>query len=926
MTTESYVDPATGGTDDEKTIRLRAKARERVRFPLVLRIFLVTAAIIVLVIALAVGITIQRANAIARTTVNDAITSATSLFKDLERKRLQELKLGALTVSRDPTFFAYIQAAAAGAEASQPEATPPTETAADSQASAEQSERADVASILDQLETRRGVIGSDLMIVTDADGITLARTDQEATATTPDDLYELQPLVRSVIDSPSLDPQTGVMLIGSSLYHAAAAPLNVGSGPTPGFIINAYEVDERFADQIAKTTHTSVFFIPMSGRGAVRSSNAPEGLQAASMPAVKRLAAAGTGLTPRPVSLDNTRYVMTGEPFTAGGKTAGAAIFLRSLDSELAPFRAIEQTLVVAGAIALVLAFLFSWIFSKRLTRPIEQLVDTAQSVTEGNYSIQPQSERSDEVGVLSRAFAQMVTSLRDKAELEELYQQMAARVAERESAAAHLPQSEEGTILVTDLRGGLGSGGDAQTVISRVTSIMKIQEHEIRRQDGVVRAIVGHRLVSVFTGERAILRAIRAARAVCEELAGQTVSATPIFVGAGIATGDFYSGTVELTTESGLALIGNAPLLALLFAWQAPNNHAFISLETAQAAESDTLTSAAREEVKLKWLPNPVTVISFPLTSIGTTMIAAAGTAAMPTMRMDASMPVVAPAPAQLTPGSTFAKRYVIEQVIGRGGMGIVYRALDTQLDEVVAIKTLPGEALARSPEELERFKREIRLARRITHRNVLRTYDYGQSDSVYFISMEYVRGYTLAELLEQNGEMSPRLAMGISRQICRGLEVAHEEGIIHRDIKPQNILVDQKGLVKVMDFGIARMAEASEMTAVGMVVGTPHYMSPEQVEGKSLDPRSDIYSIGVVMYELLTGKRPFNPPSLTAVLAAHLTERPRPPIELRADIGPNVNRIVMKCLEKDPGRRYSNAAELLADLDRVQSVAAAA
>jgi len=259
---------------------------------------------------------------------------------------------------------------------------------------------------------------------------------------------------------------------------------------------------------------------------------------------------------------------------------------------------------------------------------------------------------------------------------------------------------------------------------------------------------------------------------------------------------------------------------------------------------------------------------------------------------------------------------------------MGVVYRATDAQLDETVAIKTLPGDVMQRSPEDLERFKREIRLARKITHRNVLRTYDYGEADGVYFISMEYVRGYTLNELLDEaeNRQMLPRLAVGLARQISRGLQAAHEQGIIHRDIKPQNVLIDHKGEVKLMDFGIARMAEAKEgMTQAGLIVGTPHYMSPEQVQGRQLDPRSDVYSMGVMLYETLTGIRPFESSSLTGVLTAHITEKAKPPIEWRGEIGRELNAIVMRCLEKDAKARYKDAGELLAQLDRLQMPAAA-
>jgi eukaryotic-like serine/threonine-protein kinase len=300
-------------------------------------------------------------------------------------------------------------------------------------------------------------------------------------------------------------------------------------------------------------------------------------------------------------------------------------------------------------------------------------------------------------------------------------------------------------------------------------------------------------------------------------------------------------------------------------------------------------------------------------------------------TMKMGTVPGATAPASpyADLALGNLFAGRYRIEQILGRGGMGVVYKATDSQLDETVAIKTLPGDVMTRSPEDLERFKREIRLARKITHRNVLRTYDYGEAEGVYFISMEFVRGYTLSELVDEapKRQMASRATVGIARQICRGLHAAHEQGIIHRDIKPQNVLIDAKGEVKLMDFGIARMAEAPEaMTQAGLIVGTPHYMSPEQIQGKQLDARSDVYSMGVLIYELLVGKRPFESSSLTGVLTAHITEKAKPAIEHRPEIGRELNAIVMKCLEKEPASRYADAGALLADLDRVPMQAAAA
>ena len=917
----------------------KAPVVERPKFPLVWKLFGLTALLILIVVGIAVGITIERASAIASTTVNASISGAARLFRDFEKQRQDRLSVTGQFLGHDPSFAAYIQESLAGGSAASAPSTAPVAPVAPSQPAAPPT--VDYTSINDQLSVRRELIGTDVIILLDDQGRLLARTDDPSiSGTNHDDFYEMSPLVKKLVDNADLPATTGVLTLGEKLFDAAVAPLTVGpNNVRRGYIIVAYAIDDAFANRIGESTKAGVMFVSR-GKGLVRSADAPS-FAMQQMSDVDRILKSGKPLPPSNVHVEQSSYVMTGEPLMAGTLPVGAAVFVRSLDRELAPFRQIENTLFLGGGAALLLAFFFSWLIAKRVTHPIEELAGLAQAVTAGDYNVHPAIDRSDEVGILGRSFAKMITALRDKAELEELYEQMAARSEEREGvgapAAARLFEAaklEEGTILVTDLRGlpPTVGGGDAANVIGTISKAMKLQEAEVARQDGAVREIAGHRLVSVFRGDRGIIHAIRAARAINEELATQVDA--HMSIGVGIATGEFVTGSVDLEKESGLAIVGNAPLLALLFAWHAPTGYAYISQETAQAAGGDILSSATREEVRLRWIPQPLAVASMPLVNLTTGVMRSIGTtsSAMATVRMDGTEPgLTAPGTARpdLAAGQLFAMRYRIDQVLGRGGMGVVYKACDTQLDEIVAIKTLPGDVLSRSPEDLERFKREIRLARKITHRNVLRTYDYGEADGVYFISMEFVRGYTLADLLDEapDHRMAPRVTMGVARQISRGLEAAHEQNIIHRDIKPQNVLVDHRGEVKLMDFGIARLAEAPEaMTQAGLIVGTPHYMSPEQVQGKQLDPRSDVYSMGVLLYEMLVGEKPFTSSSLTGVLTAHITEAPRPPIELRPEIGREVNAIVLKCLAKDPAHRYATAGELLKDLDRVKVAAAAA
>jgi serine/threonine-protein kinase len=271
------------------------------------------------------------------------------------------------------------------------------------------------------------------------------------------------------------------------------------------------------------------------------------------------------------------------------------------------------------------------------------------------------------------------------------------------------------------------------------------------------------------------------------------------------------------------------------------------------------------------------------------------------------------------LVPGQVLANRYEITKVLGAGGMGMVYKAVDRELGEPVAVKTLRPEFMERDPTALDRFRSEIRLARRISHRNVVRTHDIGEVDGLYYITMEFVEGSTLKDLIISRGRLPAPAVVAIGKQLCRALEVAHEAGVIHRDIKPQNMVVEADGTLKVMDFGIARLQARSDgHTQAGMVVGTPEYMSPEQLTGDELDGRSDLYSAGAVLYESLTGKVPLSADTPASLIGKVLTEIPLPPRASVAAVSPLLSAAIMQALEKDRERRPRTALEFLAILDR--------
>lgn len=269
---------------------------------------------------------------------------------------------------------------------------------------------------------------------------------------------------------------------------------------------------------------------------------------------------------------------------------------------------------------------------------------------------------------------------------------------------------------------------------------------------------------------------------------------------------------------------------------------------------------------------------------------------------------------------GKVFDDRYEVVRKLGSGGMADVYLAHDRLLGRQVALKVLSSR-YANDEQFVERFRREASAAAGLTHPNIVQIYDRGEAEGTYYIAMEYLEGRRLKDIILRYAPLDPELILSISIQIAEALRFAHRRNVIHRDIKPQNVIVDAEGRVKVTDFGIARAGNATSMTEAGSILGTAHYLSPEQAQGRSVEAASDLYSLGVVMYEMATGKLPFDGDNPVTIAMRHVHEQPVPPRNLVPDIPENLEAVILRALAKEPTERYLTAQAMLDDLRRVQN-----
>jgi serine/threonine-protein kinase len=663
--------------------------------------------VVVVVLGGALFVTKQRADRTADESVGRALDATRSAIEDALSARSHALLQTAQTIARVPQYVARVGAGL---------------------------QRASRTDLLDQAEEFQRQLGATWALITDEKGILRAKTNEpevEGDSLAQGAVVGI-PLGGEAAQGTWIEPGPS----GDQLYQAVGVPiLTPGGSRVYGVLVAAIALDSAFAAHLKANTNSEIVFFSLDTLGAPHPAAATlpgqaieQALTGGSWPAGPIGDSAGVRLR---WNLSGATLVgVVGALRTASGIPVGGYVGLRSRDQELAAFTQLRTTVIQAFAVGLLLAILSALVLARRVTRPVQQLVEATRQVAEGQYSGRIAVTSRDEIGELAAAFQRMLKELKDKQDLVEY----------------------------------LSSGGV----------------------------------------------------------------------------------TVALTAPG----------------------------QSTPPGRSNRQAPA--------------------LTGV-------------------------------LEMGHVLDGRYEIKKVLGAGGMGTVYRAFDRQLEEMVAVKTLKPEAMARDSKSLDRFKEEIRLARRITHRNVVRTHDLGEVGGVYYITMELVEGTSLKELIRKRGRLPIGVTLTVGKQLCRALEVAHEAGVIHRDVKPQNMVVAPSGFLKVMDFGIARRTEGHRLgdeglTAVGTAIGTPEYMAPEQLLGEDLDSRVDLYATGAVLFECVTGRNVFTAPNVMALMAKHLEEAPEDPRNLNPEVPVALSEIILKALAKKRDRRWPSAAAMLRALEDVR------
>jgi serine/threonine-protein kinase len=852
-------------------------------------------------VSAAVAVTYWLVQKTARRAADEALESSSSVQTAFQTERYERLRLISRLFAADPAVAAYL------------------------------AER-DTRSILDLLSERGKDLGFDFAIFLDPDGKVIARTDRpEAVG---QDLSQ-----RPLIQKARADFEAaGVWQEGGNLYYAVALPLSKGT--LLGFLVTGFAINDLSALEVNKISGADVAYVSTAGSAGTAVEMSPR-VVASTLPRqtsdsliavlmadakMKRMmdtvVVAGKSIRRADISVRGQPWIAFLAPLLdAAGKPVGFSVALASLEKESADYRQIATALLLAGIVSILLASLVSFGLTRRTLAPVRRLLAATEAARKGDYDQEVGSGSGDEVGQLGRAFDDLLSDLREKRDMEAYVTELSKSLPEPREGRAALghPQAKDALLMGVELRGygALRADAGPEPVLDRFGAELARVSAAITAARGQLEAVLGHHVLARFDGDKRAVRALAAAAEILKNTGDDPEA--PLVA---LAAGRIAVGPVPFGEQSERAVVG-APVAQLeSLSREATSGEVVLSREVHDELKG-SFEQAGYQLAPRRGLVSPQLLYVLSGTMALRLTAGRAGVAGVSTpdgKTVDAASTLSTLS--GIEPGALMARRFEILSVLGAGGMGVVYKARDRELDDLVALKMLKRE-LWGDRGQLERLKSEIKLARKITHPNVLRTFDFGEIDGIPYISMEYVRGVTLRYLLDQTRRLPYSAGLRLGKQLCAGLGAAHAVGVMHRDIKPENLILTQAGNAKLMDFGIARPIErlAPGQTQVGFIVGTPQYLAPEQLQGHEADARADIYSTGIVLYEIFTGELPFSAPTAMELMMKHLRDPPASPRTHWSEIPERLERIILRCLEKDPAARYPTVAELQHDLESLSA-----
>jgi len=868
------------------------------------RVFLATFLVIALSVGTAVVVTSFLVRKIARNAAHDALVNASSVQETVQGQARERLKLISRLVTGDPYLAAYI-----------------------AQASGEM----DTASILDLLTTRQKDLGFDFAILLDPKGKVIARTDR------PDvgrDMSQ-RPLVAKALEEFEAE---GIWEEEDRLYYAAAVPIQRGDFTLLGYLVTGVAITDASAREVNELSGADVAFVSLGKGGPkVVATTLPQDTVRSLAKSLRspddalgRALQAGQKAAETDIELDGEPWMGFLSPLAdAQGRPVGATIALASLRKELGAYREIETVLIIAGLASALLGGLLAFALARRTLAPLRQLAGAAEAARQGDYSQKIATGRTDEVGRLSQSFDELLGDLREKRDMEAYVTELSRNLPEPAQGRAVVgqPQTREVLLMGIDLRryARAVANGGPQEALEHLTEDLKRVTTAVGAQRGQLEGVTGHRVLASFAGDGRGRRALNAAAQVLSVYAEGDPESEELAPAVALSAGKAITGPVSINDQMERALVGLPVQQIDGLLREATPGELLLSREVHDELRT-SFEQAGYHLAQRRGVvsPQPLYVVTASLAARLTGLRGIGEPSGVTGAFRETVSPAGVPTLSGISPGALMGQRFEILSVLGAGGMGVVYKARDRELDDLVALKMMKREQLG-DRSQIERLKSEIKLARKITHPNVLRTYDFGEIDGIPYISMEYVRGVTLRYMLDQTQTKRLPYSAGLrlAKQLCAGLAAAHAVGVLHRDIKPENLILEPTGNAKLMDFGIARPINRLEpgQTQAGMILGTPLYLSPELLQGQEADPRADIYSCGVVLYEIFAGTLPFDGSNAMEIMLKHLREQPAPPHVHWPEIPPKLEELILRCLAKEPGERYRSVQDLLRDLETLSA-----